>query len=518
MTAIIPSAWPPICAPHLDPISNLKGLLTYTSVSKYEFLAVAREVYGDPLVDLLCENSKLTDRWPERIGKRHMQILLLALGHALAVDDIDNMKGQIREQFPHLQGKKVKDLSAEELDAICHKFRNPELLFGGGSFWEELQPHFPSISGPEKRSMALARQDYAMRQIFLHGQPQSPEFAFAIGEFLAKLAAYTKPETVRKGMLMPVYEEGQIVYYALYKQMHKNGLHAYFYVPLHNPESSAILLFRGTNGMQSAARSLGKGIGKLVFEENKRKLLRWVSEYAERSQNPSLRLAGHSLGALDSQRMLVSIVSELGESPDSPLKKFTKIAMEYYCSPKMDEETVKQWRCARVIFKSLPQKPKIKMFRAEHSSDILTWAGDFSLDHDDEDRTVDSSLMLVSTSRLLPNPHQAHSLSFFNPAGRFDAQGDRNFVLIKAPDSVPGGEEEDEGVIVISKELIEKLAEYFSQLEQLQSSQVGARQRSRFVRVLSEYALDPTITAVAVSASLVSRLARYIPRWTSVPA
>lgn len=489
MAAVTSPHWPPTLTLPNDPLSRLQEMLTLTSVPKHELLSVVREFYGDTLSDVICETSKLTEHWPERVTKRHIQILMIAMGHAITLEDLKSHGG--------------------EIDALCQKYRNPELFFKGvPSFWEDLQPHLATIPGPEKRSMALARQDYTVRQILLQGRPESPEFAFAMGEVLAKFAAYAKPETVREGILMPIYAEGRIVYYSLHKHLHKDGLHSYFYLPLHDKKLPAILLFRGTNGLKSAARSLGRGIGKEVFEKYAERLLKWVRH----SNASSLRICGHSLGALDAMRMLAKIVRELVTLPETKLLQIKNINVEAYCSPKLDEETVSQWRVDRKEFKKLPQRPVIKLFRAEHQSDLVTKAGDFSLDYDEreDDPAMDTSLMLVSTSRMLPNPHQAHSLSFFSH-GRFDPQGDRSFVVIKhrtlhrQVEELSDWQEVGEGVVIITKELIEHLARYFEALEAFNASQVGLRQRSRIVRLLSDYALDPTVAAVAVSAGFLRR-------------
>ncbi len=470
----------------LTPEGRLREILAQPRMGKEELLSAARKVYGDTLLDLI-DRSKLTQHWPHTIQRYHALVLLLALGSAVTLSDLAD-----------LSKRPVTDLSPEEIDALVGPLRSPEQIWGGGSVWGELQLHFASLSGPEKRCLALSRQDYGVRQTLLHGRPESPEYAFAAGEALAKLVAYARPESVRKGLLMPVCNGGKVSYYGLKEILHVKGLHAYFYVPLHDLSLPAILLFRGTNGPESLKRSCldVNGIGKTTFEENQEVPLRWLVEYAAAVPNGSLEIVGHSLGGADCQRLLAAIVHRLVRHPDSRLKYFKHIQVNAYCAPKLDRATVDQWKQDRELYKLLATKPSLKLHRAEHRSDVITWAGDFVL-HDED---LNSSLFLVSSSQRFTNPHQAHSLPFFAPSSHFNFHGDRSFTVIHKIAEKEGAcweEEEDEWLVILDS--VKAVADRFAQQMVLWESERGLRQKKEIIRLLSDYALNPLAKVVSFS-------------------
>ncbi len=476
------------------PKDRLREILAQPKMGRGELLSAARAVYGDTLLDLMG-GARLTRHWPNTIQRYQALVLLLALGSAVTLFDLEG-----------LSEKRASDLSDEEIDALVRPLRNPEEIWGGGPVWDELQPHFASLPGPEKRCLALARQDYGVRQTLLHGRPESDEYAFAASEALAKLVAYAKPETTREGQLMPVAHEGRVVYYTLKKMLHVKGLHAYLYAPLHDRSLEAILLFRGTNGPESLKRSCldVNGIGKTTFEENQTTLLHWLAEYASDVPNAPLRICGHSLGGADCQRLLAAIVNRLVRNPESRLKHFHHIQVNAYCSPKLDRETVDQWKMDRELYKLLATKPSLKLHRAEHRSDVITWAGDFAL-HDEE---LKSSLLLVSSTQRFPNPHQAHSLSFFTPSSHFNPQGGRSFVVIRKiteEEGVYWEEIPEEGWLAVLDK-VKAASDQFDQQMVLRESEQGLRQKWGVVRFLSNYGLDPIVQVVNSSVRTFSLL------------
>jgi len=426
---------------------------------------ILKELFGREVVERVVA-SGIGRRWPETLERKHLLEILAAIGHSVTSADLQSCWDQLRENalktqilsmaginpafgedstvlnnYPLLE-QLPPDLLAKYMGKLLAVFRNPlEVLQPGGEkpLWDELQ----SLGSPtDRRCLAYTRCDSSMQKALLSFQKKgatastSPqgiaEKIFVGAEVLAKIIGYAKPETVVQGMIVSVLRtenEPEIIYYELKSQWNKEGLHAYVFAPINRPEMPLQLVFRGTAGTHSAQRDFdNSGAGKIVFERYASALTSMLE--GAMKFGTGLEIAGHSLGAVDAQRMVALLVDLRAKGEGGVLDRIPSIKVFGFCSPKVDLATVDQWKKNLQILADNGNPPQIELNFAEHESDGVTLAGDMNLPSANA-KFVSSTLLSVSSDLGLASTVALHTTPFFKD-GIFDfAKYNRSFTLYR---------------------------------------------------------------------------------------
>lgn len=483
-------------------LERLETLLDHPPIPKVTATQFAKDFYGERLVRAF-QRTKVDTQWPPALTELQTRVFLACLGHCFSLNDLEDCRrGQlgisecIREKYPDLMHS--KKLSSKELELFLKIFRSPfEMLLGKPqALWEEIEVNRNKITGPEIRSMALTRLDHAT-QIRKIRDPQM--FELSAAEALAKYAGYMKPETsvdsekkTRPLMMTTPNTDGKPIQkpiqYRLAESLHAEGVHAYFWLPIYEMKAEAILIFRGTNGLQSLSRSCldPEGIGKQAFEQHAPQIVRWLVEHAKR-QPTDLLLCGHSLGGIDAQRLLVELIEQVVRDPDCPLRQIPKIRVRAFASPLLDQITASRYSQLLAESYKLAKRPSIDLICTQRSTDPVPRAGDFALS--------ESRLGWVVDPNTRFNLHNAHSGAVFTNTGELTGG---TFILVngdaltRSLQNLLGQiveEEADEGWVQVLPNIRALAEEFFrlqGQLIEWKAAQVGLRQQSSVIWVTSE--------------------------------
>ncbi len=291
-----------------------------------------------------------------------LEILVYA-ANEIKVNDVKACQAM----FPGISEAEAIERLENPLPFICH---DPSL-----NLIEESQKaglHLESIAG-------FAFYYNEVKKIANSSRQNSSYEDYVGPEALARNIAYLDPNEDLTGRVVPVYLPGQneIVFCEIAKQIKHNGLNADFLRPMPGqpPETPSILLFRGTNDYQSALRDLDpRGIGHSTFDEVSDQIIAEIKR--EISEDPdagkTLWVAGHSLGAADAQRAMVSIVDAYKHGALPGLKGVDLYA---YASPKLDRKTCDEWQRVLAESSAAGDALGIRLFFAQHESDYVARAG-----------------------------------------------------------------------------------------------------------------------------------------------
>ena len=298
---------------------------------------------------------------------------LSQLGHLITIDDVNHffemaLRGdktyRILEYLnvPYLgyyYKACLSDFDHQGAANFIDLFRDPLKLIdpAGKTLAEELyEAH---------TAKTITTYDHLLNRLIEKGNRSAIEFPYASRELLARKFAYVSSKNVKVGALVPIFnhETGRVFDYLLKGQVHKNGLHCYVLVPLKDdPRLPVQLIFRGTSGRSSILRNLDpSGVGKRAFDSCVDEILSLLQD----CKNYKIEVIGHSLGAADAQRAMVLLTGT-----QTPFRKLTLFA---FCTPKLDVETVNQWK---ENLRSLPPEMQIHLNFAQHEKDIVILAGD----------------------------------------------------------------------------------------------------------------------------------------------
>lgn len=425
-----------------SPEEQLKNLLV-DGASKENAVSLFKQFFGENLVSRAIPLSYF-DSLPAFLEKTDSLYLLARVGNSVTIDDLDECVAELKSgshtklilNTMEKNGKAIaysrlwwagsaRNLSLSDMQVILDLFRSPlQQLDPLCEIDIEKEVSKISLLRAQELKLLYTTYNYQIHQI---AQDQSaasnPYFHLAHREPMAKLVAYADPCSVTKGLIVPCIDEqtGQVVYYELSEQIHKKGLHGYFFTPLQSRENlPAKLLFRGTDDLESVKRDFdSKGIGKTIYDEHASEILAMTNTYLKETKVPKIEIIGHSLGAVDAQRAMLSFLQ-----PSLP-HRFKEMTLFGFCSPKLDIAT------ANLIGPYLDElsnnkiQPKLQIIYANHEKDFLTLASDVhlsgSLDHH-----IPTKCFYVKSDSNFRQVTQHHTHPFFN-LGHFDQIDNRTW-------------------------------------------------------------------------------------------
>lgn len=312
--------------------------------------------------------SRFFRKLPSQLTEVQMNQCILGMRHQLTVDvledawekfrnnDLENLtilKNLDRRSFD-LTKSSILDLSQEELDRFIKGFENDQAV----QFLIDKKKKPKSIKG--------AIYAHQLRKIQEHGTPNTREFSYAKAEALAKVA-YSKPESLQDGQVLPMLKDDGEMYYAkLLRQIHYKGVHLLFYVPISKDSSNTLsILCRGTAGFESVRRDLSPGIGLEDLKACESEICSVFNEVKPDKVNVN----GHSLGALDAQRVADFLINDCYENN----KSLDSMQVFAFCSPK---PTKKEGDQLAKKLKDHPLASKITYNYASRNFDPVTHAGE----------------------------------------------------------------------------------------------------------------------------------------------
>lgn len=411
----------------------ISDMLQKGGVSKSAFQLALKQFYGETLISR-TERSGLIGKFPETLTKQHMFEWLGLICQGVTLDDLSFYLTQIGNQplqpeivhLIHLPRSLFHIQKAEQLPEEIFRqyftiFRNPlQFLIGPkASLWEELR----AFKNPtNSRCNRYVFHDYEIHQL-MKADRAAPEFPLVPHEMLSRVVAYAKPESIELGAIIPVFNEEipGIAYYQLASRFNQAGIHAYLFTPIHHPDLPAKLIFRGTGGQESLQRDMESSVGKETFHQFSEELLNMIPIL----QPSKIDICGHSLGAADAQRMAALIVDKIANE-ELPVER---VRMFAYCSPKIDLETVNEWKKNIDRLSERENPPQIELWYAEHAHDLVTWAGESNLPGSHHHPFIHSNHLLVESTSKIWGTSQHHRVPFFT-SGVFDfATAGRRFTL-----------------------------------------------------------------------------------------
>lgn len=283
---------------------------------------------------------------------------------AMTGEEYISQLGHISQNLTWEKLQQARQVGESSLEAL-HRLRSVPGLTSSDSLYGAIEK---AVIGSGSRTPWAILRYHAEYENSKMGDDSDAASLFAPQEMLAKIISYAQPEMMKPGMIVPIRYSHETVYYQIANQLHEEGLHAYFLTPIENPEAPIQLLFRGTRGIKSAYRDLDPtGIGKTVFDQCAERLIGMWKELPSRR---SLYISGHSLGAVDAQRMLVALSQDPDAMRDCSFKGF------FFCSPKLDQPTLEQWKPIE----------HCSLNFAQHDSDLCTRLGFGNIHHEGHTR------------------------------------------------------------------------------------------------------------------------------------
>lgn len=434
-------------------INRLQDLLNTSELknaSKYEIFLALKSLYGEDLIDRILR-APMFSKWPEKLDFTHLLKLLAMVGHFVTLNDMQNFWNEIRQDNSLLSFFKfdplssnvldINKLSKKEFNLLLQIFRNPLTyldLFNidDSHIWDEIRQVYHS-KVEDNRWMAFTRCSCEMEKIAQNKDQSKPEFSFASPEQIARAVAYAHPLSIKEGMVISVFrkELSETVFYKLEKRLNsKDGLHAYLFTPIGRNDLPAQLVFRGTNDGPSLLRDCEtSGVGKETFDKHSMEIKKMVLDYAKESHNSKIEIVGHSLGGADAQRATELLLDEYVNNNERVIENIKLFA---FCSPKLDLTTSNRWEKNIKTLASFGEPCHIELNFAEHTSDLVTWAGDKNLLGNANGNFISANYLIVSSPKgVISHPTMVknnHSNPFFK-SGTFDFScGNRSFKLFQS--------------------------------------------------------------------------------------
>lgn len=371
-------------------ISQLKDLLVQEQVEKKTFIEHASKLFGQRLIKAV---QKAVDSLPNLVKKKDLWHLFAMIGHKLTLNDLRDLlkkvnNGEVPLKLSRSMSNDLSELPSQDMEKLVGFFRNPlEHLLPNEKkvLWEELKNSGIPLDG----RIANTEYEYHIHKLLENLEKEFTEtdlkfLPFSITEQLARVVAYAEPNTICKGMpiSIPFFSEkqGTISYefndYQLNNHINEKGLHCYLFTPLKG-DFPAQLVFRGTDDTESLIRDVldPKGIGKTVFDECKNKIAEIIENYCTETKNPALEIIGHSLGGLDAQRATALCLELFNQDDNGSISRLSRINCFAFCSPKLDQTTIKLWEEQVDILKNRPSSLQIGLNFGYHKNDIITQMG-----------------------------------------------------------------------------------------------------------------------------------------------
>lgn len=488
--------------PPTSNISQLKNLLTQEQVEKKIFIEYASNVFGERVMQAI---QKDLDSLPNFIKKKDLWHIFAMIGHALTTNDLTDLlkrvnTGEVPLKLSRSLSTDLRELSSEDMEKLVGFYRNPlEHLLPNEKkiLWEELEK-----SGIPINNRILANEEYEYHIRKLAGSLEKQEeyteadlklLPFAISEQLARTAAYAQPDTICENMVIPILiftKQQDIVYYQLNKHINQKGLHCYLFTPLKG-DFPAQLVFRGTDDAESLSRDVldPNGIGKTVFDECKDQITAIIEAYCKTAKCPALNITGHSLGGLDAQRATILCLERFNqENNRSPISCLSDINCFAFCSPKLDQATIKSWEEQINILKNHPSPPQISLNFCYHKNDLLTQAGFKNLYIKENLGFLHGNYLQVTSNSGILATNTHHREPFFKGGKFYSSTDNRKYIHYNSADFAYLKEKMDvlqevmgkESEVNLSKEDLEilesskqKLVKMRKNQEEIQSYQEG---------------------------------------------
>lgn len=252
------------------------------------------------------------------------------------------------------------DLSTEEINFLHSAFRTVPVLNTAFSVSDVLGHLKKGANGAE----FLFNHDLdALTLMESWNQLDLKNPDLALGEYAGKSLAYLE---LKPGQILPMpivkegVEEAPVLYKVAQSLVRKNdAVIAHILAPLNNNQAilpaedgkkkeDVFLVFRGTlpdSGATAGGMSLYRdfhydGIGRKSYDLREKEIQEMTEDYLKgtASDEVTLRISGHSLGACDTQRGLVSILEKIAASEEgSPWRKVKNVVVTTFNAPKVNQ-------------------------------------------------------------------------------------------------------------------------------------------------------------------------------------
>lgn len=433
--------------PPISNISQLKNLLTQEQIEKKIFIEYASDMFGKRVMQAI---QKELDSLPDFIEKKDLCHVFAMIGHALTTNDLTDLlkrvnTGEVPLKLSRKLSTDLSELSSEDMEKLVDFYRNPlEHLLPNEkkTLWEEIVK-----SGIPINNRILANEEYEYHIRKLAGNLEQENYTkedlkllpFAISEQLARTVAYAQPDTIRENMVIPIpifTEQQDIVYYQLNNYVNQNGLHCYLFTPLKG-DFPAQLVFRGTDDSASLSRDIldPNGIGKTVFDECKDQIAAMIEAYCETAKRPALDITGHSLGGLDAQRATILCLERFNqENSHSSISCLSNINCFAFCSPKLDQATIKSWEEQINILTNHPSPPHISLNFCYHKNDLLTQLGFKNLYIKENIHFLHGNYLQVTSNLGILSTNTHHSEPFFKGGKFYSSTDNRKYIHYNSAD------------------------------------------------------------------------------------
>lgn len=286
---------------------------------------------------------------------------------------------------------------------------------------------------------------------------EHPELA--LGEWVGKSLAYLE---LKPGLILPMpmirSQEGADVsvpkLYKVAKSLpHMNdAVIAHVIAPLNEhqaicpqepeaPAEDVFLVFRGSmagknkdSGMTWVRDFHHKGVGRTTYDRREPEIQAMVEEYLKETaqERVTLRITGHSLGACDSQRGLVSILEKIAASEEgSPFRKVKRVVLTSFNAPKVNPTVNKRMKEAVRTINGKGIDVGIELthlrFYDRSNEDHVQWGGDILLGADYHGGTGDSVFKdAANVKRTIVKVHMDEDKGL-NPGGILARHSNRTF-------------------------------------------------------------------------------------------
>lgn len=496
--------------PPTSKISQLKKLLTQELIEKKILIEYASNVFGKRVIKTI---QKAIDSLPDSIKKSDLWHIFAIMGHSVTTNDLKDLlnrvnTGEVPLKLSRSLSTDLSELSSKDMEKLVGFYRNPlEHLLPNEKkiLWEELEKSGISLNN---RVLANEEYEYHIRKLArnLEKEEKCTEedlklLSFAVSEQLARVVAYAEPGTICKDMIIPVpifTKQQDIVYYQLNNYINENGLNCYLFTPLKG-NFPAQLVFRGTDDAESLSRDIFdlNGIGKTVFDECKNQIAAIIEAYCETTEKPSLEITGHSLGGLDAQRAAILCLERFNqENNNGPFSLLSRVNCFAFCSPKLDQGTIKSWEEQIEALSNHPSPPQIDLNFCYHKNDLLTQAGFKNLYLKKNLEFLQENYLQVTSDSGILATNTHHREPFFKGGKFYSSTDNRKYIHYNSTDFAYLKEKMDdlqeimekESEITLSKEELEiielskkKLDEMRRNQEEIQLYQEGYSSDSSWI-------------------------------------
>ncbi|CRX38854.1 hypothetical protein [Estrella lausannensis] len=266
--------------------------------------------------------------------------------------------------YMNIKGKETfNDLSTKEINFLHSAFRTVPVLNTAFSVSDVLG-HLKKGANSSEYLFNHDLDALTLMESWSQLDLANPDMA--IGEYAGKSLAYLE---LKQGQIlpMPIIKKGSeevleapVLYKVAQSLERKNdAVIAHILAPMNENQAilpaedgkkkeDAFLVFRGTlpdPGATAGGMSLYRdfhyeGIGRKTYDLREKEIQNMTEDYLRRtaSDEVTLRISGHSLGACDTQRGVVSILEKIAASEEgSPWRKVKSVVVTTFNAPKVNQ-------------------------------------------------------------------------------------------------------------------------------------------------------------------------------------